>query len=79
MAKQVSIPITADSPPACVSYYNVRYKAHTSDAWSTLSPAPTESPIIISPLPDGETWDLQVQRFCCNGASSNVVSTTFTT
>lgn len=80
---------------SCISFYSVQYRFTGATIWQTLSPAPqsplstfanpsgspaSPQPVIIIPLlADGQQYDLQIQRFCCDGSSSEIISTTFTT
>lgn len=92
---KIYIPITDDLTAPCTSYYNVQYRFTGTTKWNTLSPAalsplplmvnPSGSPAGTQPvieiplLVSGQEYDLQIQRFCCDGSNSIISSTTFNT
>lgn len=92
---KVYIPITDDITAGCTSYYNVQWRYTGTMTWNMLSPPPVSplstylnpsgSPAIAQPciiiplLVEGQDYDLQIQRFCCDGSFSTIVSTIFST
>ena len=95
LGKKVYIPVTDDNNGStCTNYYNVQYRITGTTIWNTmqpLSPLPlypaslSGSPagmlpmIVNTLLINGTSYDINVQRFCCDGSSSDIYSTTYTT
>lgn len=68
MAFRMSIPVTSDND--CIRFYVVEYKKDFETTYQTLSPNPTQSPIIIDGLDGGETYNVRIKAMCCNGQYS---------
>ncbi len=77
--KTATIPITDHASAGCTAYYLVRYKASSRSDWTTLTPNPIASPIIINGLAPSTVYNLGITRYCCDGIVSATQATTFTT
>ncbi|HEX8425298.1 T9SS type A sorting domain-containing protein [Hymenobacter sp.] len=66
------------SPGAGHTSYTVTYTP-TGGTATTLTPAPTSSPIVITGLTNSTTYALRLQTNCTGGVTGTVINTTFTT
>lgn len=76
MAYGIDLPVTHDSE--CTSYYAVSIKKDTDNVFTNLSNQFT-SPITIQGLDNLTNYTVRIQRYCCNGQSSNIASYSFST
>lgn len=73
----ILIPIT-DHDDNCSLYYLVEYKAQGETAWTSFETNITtiENYLTIENVADGIIYDIRVTRYCCNGATSQVLTLT---
>lgn len=78
--KTATIPITDEGGDGvCTQGYVVRYKPSYATGWTTLTPNPAASPIVIPNLIPSTTYSYEITRYCCDGVSSTPTTGTFTT
>ena len=76
-----TVTITVNSPGGFTDgyqYFDVQYKLQSTSVWTTLNPIVTASPVVISPLPVGQDYDLRI-RGNDGGVWSDYVTETFST
>lgn len=77
MARKIYIDI-ADHSGACTMHYTVSYRlSGTGPGWQHTERQYT-SPIILSNIEDGQSYDYEIVRTCCTGGDSTALSGTFT-
>lgn len=69
--RQASIEITDDGSD-CTQYYQVEIKL-AADTGYTLLDNQFESPIVITNLQPGTSYNARITRFCCNGAYNTTI------
>ncbi len=80
MPKRAIIPITNENQTTgCTRSYRVRYRVAGSPYWQPLAPDPLAQPIVIQNLEDGQTYEAEVTRVCCEGQESLPAIATFNT
>ena len=69
-----TLTITFDAPsPAPVCGYVVQYRQLGEEDYTTVSPNPTASPVVIEGLLDGTTYEGTIKGDCCNGLYSTEI------
>lgn len=77
MARKVYIDI-ADHSDACTMHYTVSYRlSGTGPGWQHTERQYT-SPIILTNIEDGQSYDYEIVRTCCTGGDSTALSGSFT-
>lgn len=72
------IPITDDGT-VCNIGYIAEYQFTGAVDWTTVTPNPTESPIVITGLEDDTAYSVRITRLCCDGTESDYSSFDVTT
>jgi hypothetical protein len=72
---KIQINFTAPSP-APANGYRVKYKKSTDSTYLTVSPNPTSSPVIISSVENGVSYNVTVESDCGGGTFSTLLNTT---
>ena len=72
---KIQINFTAPSP-APSNGYRVRYKKSTDSNYITVAPNPTASPVVISGVENGVTYNVTIESDCGNENYSVVTSAT---